>query len=177
VLGRLDLERDGYLLATSHREETVDVPERLNVICRGLTAAADEFGLPVVWSVHPRTRRRLEAGDAAIGERVRLCEPFGFFDFVQLEACARCVVTDSGTVQEECSLLKIPAVTCRETTERPETVECGSNVLSGVRDPDRIVSCVRLMTSAPRDWISPYERDHGVAGRVAKFVAGNVSKP
>jgi UDP-N-acetylglucosamine 2-epimerase (non-hydrolysing) len=174
VLERLELEADGYLLATSHREETVDVPERLDVVCRGLAAAADELGVPVVWSVHPRTRRRLEAGQFAVGGRVRLCEPFGFLDFVQLEANARCVVTDSGTVQEECSLLKIPAVTCRDTTERPETVECGSNILSGVDDPARIVACVRLMTCARQDWTSPYARDHGVAARAVKFILGNV---
>jgi UDP-N-acetylglucosamine 2-epimerase (non-hydrolysing) len=173
VLGRLELEPDGYLLATSHREETVDIPERLEVVCRGLSDVADELELPVVWSVHPRTRRRLEGGDYPVGERVQLHEPFGFYDFVRLEASARCLITDSGTVQEECSLLKVPSVTCRETTERPETVECGSNILSGVQDSARISECVRLMIDAGRDWVSPYAGDREVAERVVKFIVGN----
>ena len=80
--------------------------------------------------------------------RVQLHEPFGFADFVRLESTARLVVTDSGTVQEECSLLKVPTVTCRDTTERPETVECGSNVLSGVSDPARMLECARAMLAA-----------------------------
>lgn len=173
VLDRLELEPDGYLLATTHREETVDYPDRLRVICRGLSDVADELDLPLVWSVHPRTRKRLEAQEETLSLRVRPCEPFGFLDFVRLESSARCVVTDSGTVQEECSLLKIPAVTCRDTTERPETVECGSNILSGVADPAQISQCVRLMTSASRDWVSPYAADSGVAERVVKFIVGN----
>jgi UDP-N-acetylglucosamine 2-epimerase (non-hydrolysing) len=173
VLDRLGLEPDGYLLATSHREETVDFPERLDVICKGLSDVSNDLGLPLVWSVHPRTRKRLEELDQPLGERVQLHEPFGFLDFVRLEASARCLVTDSGTVQEECSLLKVPTVTCRDTTERPETVECGSNILSGVADPARISECVRLMVSASRDWVSPYEGDTAVAERVVKFILGN----
>jgi UDP-N-acetylglucosamine 2-epimerase (non-hydrolysing) len=173
VLEQLELEPEGYLLATSHREETVDVPQRLEVVCRGLSDVADELEVPVVWSVHPRTRRRLEGGDYPLGARVHLHEPFGFFDFVRLEASARCLITDSGTVQEECSLLKIPSVTCRETTERPETVECGSNILSGVQQSSRISECVRLMIAAGREWVSPYAADHGVAERVVKFIIGN----
>src|SRR5262249_51783951 len=173
ILDRLELEADGYLLATSHREETVDIPERLQVVCAGLSPVADELVVPVVWSVHPRTRKRLEEGDYPLSERVQLHEPFGFLDFVRLEASARCLVTDSGTVQEECSLLMVPAVTCRETTERPETVECGSNILSGVGDPARISECVHLMISAGRDWVSPYAGDRAVAERVVKFIVGN----
>ena len=173
VLGRLELEPDGYLLATTHREETVDHPDRLGVICEGLSDASEAFGMPLVWSVHPRTRKRLDPLGAAPGEGVQLHEPFGFLDFIRLEASAHCVVTDSGTVQEECSLLKVPTVTCRDTTERPETVECGSNILSGVQDPRRLTECIRLMTSTSRDWTSPYEGDIGVAQRVVKFIVGH----
>jgi UDP-N-acetylglucosamine 2-epimerase (non-hydrolysing) len=175
VLDRLGLEPDGYVLVTAHRQEAVDIPARLHVICEGLNGVAADLGVPIVWSVHPRTRGKLADLDFELDERIRLLDPFGFADFVRLEASARCVVTDSGTVQEECSLLKIPAVTCRDTTERPETVECGSNVLSGVRRPERIVECVRLMVAGSRDWVSPYEgplhRD--VAGKVVKLIVGN----
>jgi len=85
------------------------------------------------------------------------------------------VITDSGTVQEECSLLGVPAVTCRDTTERPETVECGSNVLCGVEDPRRMLACVGAVMDAERDWVSPYAGDRGVATRVAKYLWNGVA--
>jgi UDP-N-acetylglucosamine 2-epimerase (non-hydrolysing) len=175
VLDRLSLSERGYVLVTAHRQETVDVPERLEAICRGLELVAADLDLPIVWSVHPRTRGRLEASGRELDPRIALHEPFGFADFVRLEAGARIVVSDSGTVQEECSLLKVPAVTCRDTTERPETVECGSNVLSGVSDPDRMLRCVTAMLTAPAEWTSPYEgpEHRNVAAKVVKYLVGN----
>ncbi len=163
-----------YVLVTVHREETVDFPERLQVICEGLNLVAEHLDMPVVWSVHPRTRPKLDALDVVLDRRIQLHEPFGFGDFVALEAGARCVVTDSGTVQEECSLLSVPAVTCRDTTERPETVECGSNILSGVKDSEHLATCVKIMVSANRDWRSPYAADTGVAERVTQFIVSNL---
>jgi UDP-N-acetylglucosamine 2-epimerase (non-hydrolysing) len=165
---------DKYILVTAHREETVDFPERLRVVCAGLNLVADRLDMAVVWSVHPRTRPKLAELDLVLDSRIQLREPFGFGDFVALEAGARCVVTDSGTVQEECSLLHVPAVTCRETTERPETVECGSNVLSGLQDPEHLARCVDIMMSADRGWRSPYADDAGVAERVTQFIVSNV---
>lgn len=173
VVDRLGLKENGYLLATAHREETVDLPERLRVICEGLSLVAAEYDMPVIWSVHPRTRKRLDSGAYPLDARVRPEEPFGFFDFVRLQATAFCVVSDSGTVQEESSLLHVPAVTCRETTERPETVECGSNVLCGNRDPQLMLRAVRRMVEGSRDWVSPYAGDRGVADRVVKYLIGH----
>lgn len=172
VLSDLDVSPGEYLLATVHRQESVDDPHRLQVIVDGLNMAADTIDLPVIWSVHPRTRPRLEHLERNPGERIQLHEPFGFFDFVKLETEARGVITDSGTVQEECSLFKVPTVTCRDTTERPETLACGSNVLSGVDDPRRIASCLELMVNGPLDWTSPYEGPlhHHVADKVVKFI-------
>jgi len=175
VLSRLGLEQGGYVLVTAHRQETVDIPERLRAICEGLGLVAAELDAPVVWSVHPRTRGKLDSLGLELHPLIQLHEPFGFADFVKLEAGARVVITDSGTVQEECSLLKVPAVTCRDTTERPETVECGSNVLSGVDRPERMLECVKVMLASPPDWVSPYEGPlhHGVADKVVKFLVGN----
>ncbi len=175
VLERLELDSRGYVLATVHRQETVDVPERLRAICTGLSSLAGELELPIVWSVHPRTREKLAASGLELDERIRLEQPFGFFDFVQLEAHARLAVSDSGTVQEECSLLQTPTVTCRDTTERPETVECGSNVLSGVLDPQRLVHCAQTALAFDPDWVSPYDgpEHEAVAERVVKFLVGS----
>lgn len=177
VLDRVGLAAGGYLLVTAHRQETVDVPHRLASLCGGLNGLAAMFECPVVWSVHPRTAAKLAAADLQLHEAIRLEEPLGFADFVALEAAAACVVTDSGTVQEECSLLHVPAVTCRDTTERPETIECGSNVLCGVEDPQRMLACVRAVIDGDRDWISPYAADHGVAARVVGYLLNGVISP
>ena len=168
----LGLEARGYILATFHRAENVDVPERLAGILAGLRGAAAATGLPVVCSVHPRTRARLAGGDASEHAGLVLLDPLGFFDFVRLERDAAAVVTDSGTVQEECCILGVPAVTIRDTTERPETVECGSNILAGV-DPDLLV---RLLTTRCGDrawWTVPSEyQATRVAATVANIVLG-----
>jgi UDP-N-acetylglucosamine 2-epimerase (non-hydrolysing) len=172
ILETLGVSDGEYVLATVHRQECVDVPQRLAVVCAGLEGVARALEVPVIWSVHPRTRERLGEQGRELDPSLRLHEPFGFADFVRLEAGARCVVTDSGTVQEECSLLHVPAVTCRESTERPETVECGSNLLSGIGDADRIVSTVETMLARPADWTSPYEGPvhRGVAERVVEIL-------
>ncbi len=104
-----------------------------------------------------------------------MTEPLGFADFLALEREARCVLTDSGTVQEECCILRVPNVTLRDVTERPETVECGSNILAGVEHAERILECVALMVEGPRDWESPYEgaMHRNVADKVVKFLVGN----
>ncbi|MFM9107037.1 MAG: non-hydrolyzing UDP-N-acetylglucosamine 2-epimerase [Chloroflexota bacterium] len=156
----------GYLLATLHRQENVDVPERLRMIAESLDLLAAEFGLPVVCSLHPRTARRLaEQGVSPVDPRVRLLPPFGFFDFVALERDARLVLTDSGTVQEECCILGVPAVTMRDVTERPETIACGSNLLAGV-EPEAVLAAARA-APAPGSWTPPAEY---LAGRVSETV-------
>ena len=157
ALEDLAVGEGGYLLLTVHRQETVDVEERLRSLLRGATAAAEDLDLPLVFSVHPRTRSRLEEfGIELDAERVRPFEPFGFLDFVKLERHARCVLTDSGTAQEECCIMGVPAVTVRDSTERPETIECGSNVLSGT-EPESIRRCVRLMLDGQPSWEPPRE--------------------
>lgn len=157
ALTELGVESGGYLLLTVHRQETVDVEERLRSLLKGAVEGANELGLPLVFSVHPRTRSRLEEFGLSVDqEPFRPYEPFGFFDFVALERHARCVLTDSGTVQEECCIMGVPTVTVRDCTERPETVECGSNVLSGV-EPEGIRRCLELMLDDSRSWDAPPE--------------------
>jgi len=147
----------------------VDDPARLDIIVRSLDLVSRRLGMTVFFSVHPRTRRRLQG--LVIPRGLCLSRPLGFFDFVALEKQACIVLTDSGTVQEECSLLKVPTVTVRDSTERPETVECGSNVVSGVESPARVLRCALRMLGRKADWISPYEKDVAVSSRVAGFMA------
>jgi UDP-N-acetylglucosamine 2-epimerase (non-hydrolysing) len=143
VLADLDLEPKGYFLATSHRQENVDSRERLGEIIRGLEMLKSEFGLPVIFPVHPRTRKMAESFGFEF-DGIRAIEPLGFLEFLQLEASARLALTDSGGVQEEACILGVPCVTLRDNTERPETIEVGANVLAGA-DGHQMMKKAKLM--------------------------------
>jgi UDP-N-acetylglucosamine 2-epimerase (non-hydrolysing) len=173
VLERLGVEPGRFLLLTAHRQETVDVEPRLRALVEGVLAVAEEHDLPVVASVHPRTRQKLEAFGIPFDDaRLRGGGTFPFFDFVALERNARCVLSDSGTVQEEACIFGVPAVTLRDTTERPETLECGSNILSGV-EPDAIVRATRVALTAHVDWTPPAEYlATDVSATVARLLLG-----
>jgi UDP-N-acetylglucosamine 2-epimerase (non-hydrolysing) len=173
VMETLELASGHYLLATIHRAENVDRAEPLREIMEGLNRIAKNTALRIILSVHPRTRSRLAAlSDLKIHPLVEFHEPFGFFDFVKLEQHAACVLTDSGTVQEECCIFRVPTVTVRNSTERPETVDCGSNVVSGV-DADRIESAAQVMMAMPTDWDCPQGYlDTDVSAKVVKFLLG-----
>jgi UDP-N-acetylglucosamine 2-epimerase (non-hydrolysing) len=170
ILSKLDVKEKGYFLVTAHREENVDDIDALNTIIQGLNLVAEKFDKDLVFSVHPRTKSKLSKSKIKLSNKIKINEPFGFFDFVKLEKNALCVITDSGTVQEECSILKTPTVTIRETTERPETVECGSNILSGTSDSKKILDAVNQMLRLSNNWISPYENDLNVSDKIIKFI-------
>lgn len=132
VISSLGVERLGYVLVTLHRAENVDDPSRLKKFTELLAWITDTTGKAVLWSVHPRTRERLKSLASAIHlKKLTLLEPLGFFDFVNLEQNAHCVLSDSGTVQEECAIFGTPTVTLRDSTERPETLESGRNAIVG----------------------------------------------
>ncbi len=154
VLGPLGLERGKYILTTAHREENVDERVRLEGILTGLRAVQQRLDLPVVFPVHPRTTSRMQRfGIGADG--LMAIPPLGFLEFLQLEANARLVFTDSGGVQEETCILGVPCVTLRENTERPETVDVGANMLAGT-DPDRILAAAEEMLARRRGWENPF---------------------
>ncbi len=173
VLDCLGLTPQRYFLATLHRAENVDVESRFkNVIC-GLDQLQRDHKMPVIISTHPRAQARLKQfGIGVDNPQVHLLPPFGFFDFLALETQASCVLSDSGTVQEECCILGVPNVTLRDTTERPETVEAGSNILSGT-EPDRIHACVRIALQQRGRWVPPGEyMKKDVSGTVINIVLG-----
>ena len=158
VLEANRLEGGEFLLVTLHRPECVDDQDRLSSVLEGLDRLA-HLGLPIVFPVHPRTRERLRAfslEERLAGMRhLRVLEPVGYLDFVRLEAEARLVLTDAGGVQEEACILKVPCVTLRENTERPETVQIGCNMLAGYH-PDTILVASQHMLQRNRDWEQPY---------------------
>jgi UDP-N-acetylglucosamine 2-epimerase (non-hydrolysing) len=173
ALGELGLDAGRFFLATLHRAENVDERGRLGRLLEGLSAVADAWAEPMIVSVHPRTAERLAGwGLGPASSRVRLVDPLGFFDFVALEKTARCVLSDSGTVQEECAIFGQPSVTLRDVTERPETIEAGSNILSGA-SPDDILRATRLALDRPPRWIAPGGyRQPEVSTTVTKIVLG-----
>jgi UDP-N-acetylglucosamine 2-epimerase (non-hydrolysing) len=166
-----------YFLATIHRAENVDTEQRLSDIFSGLDSVARELGKPVLVSVHPRTAEKLNRFNVAIDpDRVRLLEAMGFIDFVWLERNSLAVLTDSGTVQEECCIFGIPNVTIRDVTERPETLECGGNILSGA-DPASILRSVKLAIAQPAMWSPPPEyQNRTVSNTVCKILLGRLSR-
>lgn len=175
VLKRLGLTKGKYFLVTLHRAENVDVPERLTNFITALQRIGAKYKQPVVCSVHPRTRSQLEKqGKSMSGGKLVAIEPQGLFDFVHLEKNARCVLSDSGTVQEECSLFGVPNVTLRDVTERPETIDVGSNVIAG-DDPAAIAACVNAVLAQPPAWEPPAEYQvANVSGTVARIVLGKL---
>lgn len=178
ILGELGIPSKRFFLVTLHRAENVDEKARLLRFTEALARVQREHGLPVIISTHPRTKAKMEAfGVEAGGADLRFLPPFGFFDFLALETHAACVLSDSGTVQEECCLLQVPNVTLRDVTERPETLECGSNLLSG-SDPDAIARCVRMALASPADWTPPAEyRRTNVSGTVVRILTGHRDGP
>lgn len=174
ALARLDLERKKYFLVTMHRAENVDEPPILLRLVDALTRLHATYSLPVVCSVHPRTSAKAKQFGIPL-ERpgFRVLEPLGFFDFVRLEQEAYCVLSDSGTVQEEACIFGVPNVTLRDVTERPETVECGSNFLAGT-EPARILAGVSLTTRCAPRWAPPQEYlASNVAETVCRIVLGH----
>ncbi len=173
ILETPDLSPGGYLLLTFHRAENVDRKEVLARALAAFEAASEEAGLPIVFPIHPRTSRRLrESGLEAQAARVtelRRIEPVGYLDMLRLEQSAALILTDSGGLQEEGCVLRVPCVTLRENTERPETLEIGSNVLAGT-DPERVRAAVRKQLSAARSWPNPYG-DGTTSERIASAVA------
>jgi UDP-N-acetylglucosamine 2-epimerase (non-hydrolysing) len=173
ALAELGLEPGKFFLVTVHRAENVDIESRLRSLVEALELLQEQFGFPVVCSLHPRTRSKMDAFGVQFERAgVSFLEPLGFFDFVRLEQSAFCLLSDSGTVQEETCIFGVPNVTLREVTERPETLECGSNVLCGVIPAD-ILRAVRMVTAQSRRWRCPEEYlAPAVAETVCRIVLG-----
>lgn len=176
ILDTLDLLHNRYIVVTAHRQENVADRERLLSLVVGASHVGRKYNMPVIFSRHPRTARNMRNWHIG-GDSLVFHKPFGFSDFLTLQRHAACVLTDSGTVQEECCILHVPCVTLRDTTERPETIECGSNILSGV-DPENIVNCVATVLSQGNGWTPPegYVVPN-VSDTVLRIVTGYTTNP
>jgi UDP-N-acetylglucosamine 2-epimerase len=175
VLDEVGFHRGTYLLASLHREENVDNRRSLERALSALGAAVREFGRPVLLSTHPRTAKRLEQlGGGALPEGVRTHRPFGFPAYVRLQEQAFCVLSDSGTISEECALLGFPALTLRGSMERPEALDGGNIVLCGL-EPEDVLRAVRLVTEAgavPGRQVPEAYQVRDVSERVVRAISG-----
>ena len=161
ALNTLHLKPQEYFLLTLHRQENVDSQARFKSILKGLEGLSAAFETPVVYPIHPRSRKMMERFGLK-SKRLILTEPADYLNFLQLESNAKLVLTDSGGVQEEACILHVPCVTLRDNTERPETIEAGANVLAGT-SPERILECSKAMLGKKSDWENPF--GDGKAGK------------
>ena len=169
VIPRLGLEEAKYFLVSAHREENVDSPESLSDLLETLEALVGKYGFPVIVSTHPRTRKRLEALEhKPLDSRIVFSKPFGFLDYIRLQMGAFCILSDSGTITEEASLLNLPAITIRNAHERPEGMDVGTLVMSGLKQ-ERVLDAVSVVTSQ-------HSRAKRATEPVADYEATAVSK-
>ena len=153
-LAELGLEPAEYFLVTAHRAENVDDSLRLAEILAGLKNISEQYELPVIFPMHPRTQKMVREFSLST-EGIRVIDPVGYLEFLLLESKAALLLTDSGGVQEEGCILSVPCVTLRENTERPETIDTGSNILAGT-NPEKILEAVVRMIDIPRTWNNPF---------------------
>lgn len=169
VLAREQLQEGRFFIVSAHREENVDSPENLRDLLETLQALAEHYRFPVIVSTHPRTRKRLEAlGESLSHPLIRYLKPFGFLDYIRLQMAAFCILSDSGTITEEASLLNLPAVTLRHTHERPEGMDVGTLVMCGLKK-ENVLDAVQVVTGQ-------HDRVRRVSPLVADYQAGEVSK-
>jgi len=168
ILKQLNLKKKNYVLVTLHRQENVDNPKRFNKIVQAYNLIAENT--QVIVSTHPRTRSKINTLNILIHPNIKFLEPFGFFDFIKLEQNSQCLLTDSGTCQEEGCILHIPCIITRKATERMETIECGASILSGIETND-IYECYNQAIKMNRNWHPPIEYlDNNVSNKIISYL-------
>jgi len=169
ILMKEGLEQDKFFIVSTHREENVDTQDNLRDLLETLHALAEKYQYPIIVSTHPRTRKRLEElGEDIHHPLIRFVKPFGLLDYIKLQMSAFCILSDSGTITEEASLLNLPAVTIRHAHERPEGMDVGTLIMSGLK-VERVLESVKIITSQ-------HQRNTRVMNIVSDYEGGSVSK-
>jgi UDP-N-acetylglucosamine 2-epimerase (non-hydrolysing) len=176
VLDRIGLKEKEFFLISAHRQENVDSDERLTEMLKTLNALAETYSIPVLVSTHPRTKKRIERINIYKNELINFHEPFGFLDYNKLQSTARMVLSDSGTIAEESIMLDFPAITIRDSMERPEALEAGSLVMSGI-NAERVLEAVQIVENSTKPFPSPDEyKFDDVSMRIVNFLLSTVHK-
>ena len=169
VLQRMGLVSEKFFIVSAHREENIDSPQNMANLVETLNELAEQYDIPVIVSTHPRTKKRLDKMELGkLNPHIKFLKPFGFCDYIKLQMEALCVISDSGTISEEASLLNLAAITIRNTHERPEGMDAGTLIMSGLKK-DRVLDAVRVI-------ISQHDRTHRVMKPVEDYEVGPVSK-
>lgn len=175
ILNDLKLTKEKYFLASIHREENVDNADNLKELFTSFDALTKAYKLPIIVSLHPRTKKRLEKAKISVSPLVKLLKPFGYFSYCKLQQHAACVLSDSGSIQEESAILGFPAIQVRKSTERPEAFDSGSIVLTGFHK-DTILLAVRMQIDERKSIVVPPDYTHqNVSSKVGKFIVGMAS--
>ena len=163
VLKNLELKKDNYFIVSIHREENVDYKSNLENLLHSLNAVAEKYRLPVIVSTHPRTKNRIEQldGDIKVNPLINFMKPMGFFDYIKLQQEAKCVISDSGTITEESSILGFPAIMIRKAHERPEGMDEGTLIMSGL-EKERVLESINVMVSQNKKFTSNIIKDYNV---------------
>lgn len=165
ILKKLGLEKDKYFVLSSHREENVNDEKHFNMLIESINAIVEEYGLPIIFSTHPRTRKMIEQKNVKLSNLVKLLKPLSFSDYVKLQINAKAVLSDSGTISEETSILKLKALNIREAHERPEAMEEATVMMVGL-SKERILQGLKILEKQNKETIKP----------VGDYIVPNVSE-
>ncbi|MFA4941250.1 MAG: UDP-N-acetylglucosamine 2-epimerase (non-hydrolyzing) [Patescibacteria group bacterium] len=168
ILKNLNLRKENYIIVTAHRAENVDKPERLKGILEGLKLVGEKFKIPIIYPMHPRTANNIKKFGLTIPQQITIIKPLGYLEFLQLEASSKLIITDSGGLQEEASVLKIPCVVVRDNTERPEGIKAGASILAGT-EPKKILEAALKIVSEKIKWAELYG-DGRAADKILEFI-------
>jgi len=173
ILKKLHLEKNKYFLLSAHREENIDIEDNFNDLMNAINKLAEQYGLPIIYSLHPRSEKFIKQRGIEFHHLVKKLTPFGFNDYIELQRSAYCVISDSGTLAEESSILQFPAVSIRTSTERPEAVDKGGFVIGGISSKTisgAVDLAVSQMSSGYAD--VPDYQDTNVSAKVVKIIQG-----
>jgi UDP-N-acetylglucosamine 2-epimerase (non-hydrolysing) len=177
ILANLNLEMGKYFVVSAHREENIDLGDNFNILVNSINVVAETYKLPIIFSTHPRTKNKISNNNINFNPLVKILEPLGFFDYINLQKNAFCVLSDSGTISEESAMIGFRAVSIRTSTERPEAIDAGSIVLGGINSRD-ILNSIEISINtfdAPNLTLPNEYKVNDVSQRVIKVIQSYTS--